>query len=314
MCRGHIYSAASVLFCIAGISFGETIYFLVSEANTPVHNDSYVLPLTEPNDIAHARDLIAYGPSAGRPIVVADIECTPDCINRDYLSVNKTTWLWHVTQFNGFASVSAEILDGWPGGVETNCNMWAGGIGFWAYTVTAELGTDPNHWLRDFDSDGDVDFEDYAVVGNDWDADCTAPDWCGGTDLNRSGKVDCNDIHIFAEAWLSPFASLPFNPAPACWSWPYQCYGDADNKTETMSKYRVYISDMTIFTAAATACQGHGGGGWPCRYGTTGYNACADFNRDYRLYDDDLAILQAHWQRTDTQLQPPCPAYEDICP
>jgi len=46
---------------IATSASGETVYFLVAEANTPAHGDSYVLPLTEPNDIAHARDLVKYG-------------------------------------------------------------------------------------------------------------------------------------------------------------------------------------------------------------------------------------------------------------
>ena len=43
----------------------ETIRFLVSEFDTPVHGDSYVLPLSDPDDIAHARQVITKGPGIG---------------------------------------------------------------------------------------------------------------------------------------------------------------------------------------------------------------------------------------------------------
>jgi len=114
----------------------ETIYFLVGEKGVPVHNDSYVVLLTEPNDIAHARDLINFGPGIGRNIVVAQIEFGMDGINRDYLSAYKTLWSWHVTSFINFADITAEILDGWPGGV---LDYFTSGslIGFWSYTISS---------------------------------------------------------------------------------------------------------------------------------------------------------------------------------
>jgi hypothetical protein len=49
---------------IAATVQGDTVYFLVGEIN-PYYNDCYVLPLDEPSDIAHARDLITYGPEIG---------------------------------------------------------------------------------------------------------------------------------------------------------------------------------------------------------------------------------------------------------
>ncbi|MFH1616143.1 MAG: alpha-amylase family glycosyl hydrolase, partial [Planctomycetota bacterium] len=43
----------------------------------------------------------------------------------------------------------------------------------------------------DFDIDGDVDFDDYAIFTSHWmDENCTEPDFCDGTDLNKSGSVD----------------------------------------------------------------------------------------------------------------------------
>jgi hypothetical protein len=55
----------------------------------------------------------------------------------------------------------------------------------------------------DIDKDGDVDFEDYALLANQWMTEnCAEPDWCGGADLNKSGKVDFEDLDIFADLWL----------------------------------------------------------------------------------------------------------------
>ncbi|MBN2020145.1 MAG: hypothetical protein JW749_07970 [Sedimentisphaerales bacterium] len=295
MCRRHIYCAAGILFCLVAVCFGQTIYFLVAETN-PFNGDSYVLPLTEPNDIAHARDLIAYGPSIGQKIVVANIACNPDGINRDYYNPTHQTWSWHVTEFVSFAGITAEILDGWPGLVESDCLGWSGNgrIGFWAYTVVEELGPVPNLGDCDFDDDNDVDFNDFSGFGHGWGTNpCHLPDWCRGADFDQNGSVDYYDLKKFADEWLGgPPPTFDFS----CWSWPYQCKGDADNKTETPQKYRVYSSDYAILNAA-----------YNTTYPNAGYNPCADFNRDYKVYDDDVAIFTANWAKKDTQLQPPCP-------
>jgi len=121
----------------------ETVYFLVAETS-PAHGDSYVLPLSDPADIQHARDLIRLGPAlAGAPIAVARIAAGSDGINRDHLSPGLPEWSWHVTQLDGFADFTIEILDGWPGFVEQDVPGWIantnGRIGFWTYTVVAEL-------------------------------------------------------------------------------------------------------------------------------------------------------------------------------
>lgn len=285
------FTVLAVVFVLlaAGAASGETVYFLVAEANTPVHGDSYVLPLTEPNDIDHARDLIKYGPAAGQPIVIAQIICASDCINRDYLDPNKYFWSWHVMQFVSFVNTTGVILDGWPGLVEDDCAEWVadtgGLIGFWDYTVTAELGADPKHWNRDFDGDTDVDFIDYALAA-DFDLDSLV------------------ELKIFAEAWLSPYAAEPtlYPLWFDCWNWPYQCYGDADNKTETLLKYRVYLGDLKIIEGVAQS-----GCGWPCYYPDPNYDPCADFNRDFTIYNEDVDILEAHWRMRDSDFVSTCP-------
>ena len=272
-------------------AYGETVYFLVADP-TPGFNDSYVLPLTDANDIAHARDLIAYGPGIGQPIVMANIACGMNNINRDYLADGKPNWAWHVTSFINFADISAEIYDGYPGGVHSDCQWWinntGGKIGFWGYTVVAELGTNPYHWIRDYDSDNDVDMADYSHFGLDWmRKDCAAPYWCSGTDINHDGAVDFNDLRIFAESWLSPFAEAPdIMELPSwfsAWDCRSQCHGNAN------CAGRVDTLDMTILSGCAPL---------PAYYGDTRYNPAADFNRDYVVDSADEAILNTWFMKT----------------
>ena len=124
------------------------VYFVVSEINPiTVHGDSYLLPLENPADISHARDLIALGPSIGGAIAVAHIAAGPDGINRDVLAPGEPLWSWHVDWFAGFADITTEIVDGWPSYVEQDVAGWIGNtgglIGFWSYTVTAEISPVP---------------------------------------------------------------------------------------------------------------------------------------------------------------------------
>jgi hypothetical protein len=116
-------------------------------AQRPPRGDSYVLPLSDAAAIAHARDLVSNGPSAGRTIAVASIAKGADGINRDVLAPDMRPWSWHVTRFEAFADVTIEVLDGWPGFVEQDVDAWiantGGMIGFWSYTVVRELGPIP---------------------------------------------------------------------------------------------------------------------------------------------------------------------------
>ncbi len=130
---------------LVSASDGGTTYFLVTEyPGQETHNDSFVLPLSNPTDIAHARDLIARGPdTAGAPIVSAKIAKGSDGINRNVLAEDAPEWNWHITEFGGFVDSSIEINDGWPTFVEQDVDAWIqntqGYIGFWSYTVTREI-------------------------------------------------------------------------------------------------------------------------------------------------------------------------------
>lgn len=131
------------LAALAGAARCDTVYFIVGEApGHSAHGDSYVLPLTEPADIAHAYELIDDGPF-GRPhIVVADLAWGADGVNRDYLGKDQRPWSWHVVEFLGFADMTIEILDGTPTQVEAEFdrfpspgNPGRARIGFWNYTI-----------------------------------------------------------------------------------------------------------------------------------------------------------------------------------
>jgi hypothetical protein len=99
-----------------------------------VHNDSFVIGLTDPQLVAHARSLISRGAAAGGTIVFADIAAGADGINRDLRSANDRLWSWHVTRVTSFGDVGAAQLDGWPGLVGSDVAGWiqstGGQIGF----------------------------------------------------------------------------------------------------------------------------------------------------------------------------------------
>jgi hypothetical protein len=122
--------------------------FVVAELpNRQNHADAYVLTLNDPNDIAHARDLIMRGSAAGEMIVVAQIARGSDGINRNYLTPGMPLWSWHLVGEPSFADSTIELYDGWPSEVEGDVQGWirntGGYIAFWNYTVVAEISAVP---------------------------------------------------------------------------------------------------------------------------------------------------------------------------
>jgi len=149
MCAGVRFSfRLSLIFAFVVLAANvraEPIYFGVAELPGHAdHHDSFVLPLSDPADISHARALINNGPGqAGASIVFADIIAGSDNINRDLLSPTHDLWSWHVSKFDGFGDFGIELLDGWPSFVEQDVSGWIkntnGKIGFWSYTIVSEL-------------------------------------------------------------------------------------------------------------------------------------------------------------------------------
>lgn len=164
--------------------------FLVAEVGVKAHGDSYVLPLIDPDAIAHARRLIELGPAAGRKIVSAWIAPGANGINRDYLAPGAPAWSWHITGLREFTDSTAEIFDGWPTFVEADVPGWmhnaAGQVGFWDYSVVAELP------VGDYDADLDVDVDDLAAwrAGFGRTVDLSA-------DGNGNGVVDAADYILW---------------------------------------------------------------------------------------------------------------------
>lgn len=136
--------AVALMFSALLAPPAAAIPFLVAELpGQATHGDSYVLELEDPAAIAHARALIAMGPAAGETIVFARIAPGADGVNRDWLAPGRPAWSWHVVEFVGFGDLGIEIYDGWPSFVENDVAGWIanteGVIGFWSYTIVAEL-------------------------------------------------------------------------------------------------------------------------------------------------------------------------------
>jgi hypothetical protein len=154
-CRSLLASAVAAfafLVLSPGAARAGTVLFVVAERpGVEEHGDSFVLPLSDAEDVAHARDLIARGPdAAGAGLVFAQVSAGRDGINRDVLAPGEPLWDWHVSKFEGFGDMGLELVDGWPTFVQADVPGWiantrrtpdetVGHIGFWNYTVVAEL-------------------------------------------------------------------------------------------------------------------------------------------------------------------------------
>jgi plasmid maintenance system killer protein len=97
---------------------------------------------------------------------------------------------------------------------------------------------------------------------------------------------------------------------PDCWcgtntvgmsgtaAWKFQCYGDADNKTQDISgKYRVYTNDYWKIVS-----------NWRKKISDTTLDACADFDHKsqdisgkYRVYTNDYWKMVSNWRKKDSQ-------------
>ena len=120
----------------------EPVYFVVSERNF-FRGESFIVLLTDPENVAHARDIIRDPDTAESQILVCSVAGgSGDPPNQDVLNDGQL-WSWHVDAFIEFADFTAEILDGWPGFLEEDFDGWVantgGMIGFWGYTASREI-------------------------------------------------------------------------------------------------------------------------------------------------------------------------------
>lgn len=141
-----VICAAAAIAALAGCGGGggqssAPTFFLVGAAN---HSDSFIVPITAATDVARARAIIAAPKAPGPRILVARIArgaYDGGYVNRDI--TGGRAWSWRVTAFEGFADMTAEILDGTPTYVEDHRDEWIAAtgarIGFWSYTVVREV-------------------------------------------------------------------------------------------------------------------------------------------------------------------------------
>lgn len=99
---------------------------------------------------------------------------------------------WFIIDYNAISVGACSVLfynwdiENWGDYDNPSCQM------FFTHVVT-----------RDFNGDGIVNFEDFAVLGSNWRrTDCSEPDNCSGTDLDADGYVGISDLMQFAEYWL----------------------------------------------------------------------------------------------------------------
>ncbi|MCK4999067.1 MAG: VCBS repeat-containing protein, partial [Anaerohalosphaera sp.] len=65
-------------------------------------------------------------------------------------------------------------------------------------TYTIEIGM----LSCDINADQNVNYADFSTIASWWMLACSGPDWCGGSDFNRSGYINNDDLLYFAENWL----------------------------------------------------------------------------------------------------------------
>jgi hypothetical protein len=123
----------------------NTVYFLVGE-RTAVRGESFIIGLTDPQDIQSARAILLSGEEK---IVFAEISKITNSRSQGNFDLAKGgKWSWYVTDVLEFTDVTAEIYDGWPSYVEENYSDFventkgangSGRIGFWNYGLKREV-------------------------------------------------------------------------------------------------------------------------------------------------------------------------------
>ena len=70
-------------------------------------------------------------------------------------------------------------------------------------TLIVDMGADEYYWSpADFNLDEIVNFFDYALFADAWQATSGGPDYNDIYDLTDSNCIDCNDLAVFCEDWL----------------------------------------------------------------------------------------------------------------
>jgi len=130
-----------------------TVWFEVAAAD-PRTPQSWLLPVSDPQQVAQARARLAGGASSGvGAIVVARFRAGGDGLNRNLRTADARRWSWHATELVEFADLAIELCDGSPQLVEDAPQAFADNTGgivcFWGYRLVAELPSPPRIALTD---------------------------------------------------------------------------------------------------------------------------------------------------------------------
>jgi hypothetical protein len=143
ICLIALCSVFVAIYCALAYA-QETVYFICADIHKQKYfNDSFVLPISKPEDVREARRLLKEDLPMNQPIPIANIVAGADGINRDHLAVGAPPWSWHVTEFIGFYGI---VTPEWeysttPTLIEENLEKYKviGMAGFLSHGIVAEL-------------------------------------------------------------------------------------------------------------------------------------------------------------------------------
>ena len=195
------------------VSAAETSFFLVGDQpGQIVRNESFVLPLSKPDDIDYARHLISISVlgyvEGDRTIVVADVFANRNDINRNYLEPKFPKWSWQVADFIVFAEIVAEGIIFSPTALEgmewsrPSTNRLT--VGFDGLFVIRELGSEPLY-LSIIDGGKNLEFYSSGVGTNyvyalEWTESSPIPNW---------SAVPGASWPLRTNHWTLPLANVP---------------------------------------------------------------------------------------------------------
>ena len=91
----------------------------------------------------------------------------------------------------------------------TNATLTIGGVSGTFSVTTQNTPPETRPMTVDLNHDGLPNFYDFSVFASFWrNASCSPPNWCNGSDFDKSGIVDIHDLKIFADLWLWPVADV----------------------------------------------------------------------------------------------------------
>ncbi len=136
-------------------------------------------------------------------------------------------------------------------------------------------GTIPAEGSGDFDSDGEVDFDDWPFFQECFSTDAGSWPGCAWADMDFDGDTDCDDWSLFLKAWTDP-ADPP--PLPEC-----------ENPADFNGDGSVGPFDLAILLGAWGPCPK------PCTPGPPVQTCVADLSGDCIVGPFDLATLLGNW-------------------